>query len=155
MKCEEIQEMISQFNDGSLETEIEAFIFTHMSVCPECRTFLKSINTLSFIAKTEDFCFSTELDERIISRTDKREKKKQTNILTMKYPAYVSFSFGAVVIILLFLLFKSTIEYRQELHEAMGNMKEQNKQIEMILNSYPEIQVRPKQANYIVVTKKL
>lgn len=160
MKCEEIQEMISQFNDGSLETEKEAFIFTHMSGCPECRTFLKSINRLSFSAQTEEFDFPADLDEKIIrrtekGRTEKRKEKKHANIFTMKYPAYVSFSFGAVVILLLFLLFKSTLEYRQELHDAMENMQQQNKQIQMILNSYPEIQVRPKQANEITVNTKL
>ncbi|MGE5352360.1 MAG: zf-HC2 domain-containing protein [Syntrophothermus sp.] len=155
MKCEEIQEMISQFNDGSLETEKEAFIFTHMSVCPECRAFLKSVNTLSFSAQTEEFYFPPELDEKIISSTGKKKKEKHVNIFTMKYPAYVPFSFGAALILLLFLLFKSTVEYRQELHEAMDNMQQQNKQIQMILNSYPEIQVRPKQVNEIIVTKKL
>jgi heme exporter protein D len=155
MKCEEIQEMISQFNDGSLDIENEAFIFTHMSGCPECRAFLKSVNRLSFSAQTEDFYFPAELDEKIISRTEKRKEKKHINIFTVKYPAYVSFSFGAVVILLLFLLFKSTLEYKQELHEAMENMQQQNKQIQMILNSYPEIQVHPKQANEIMVNTKL
>ncbi|HEX2866053.1 MAG TPA: zf-HC2 domain-containing protein [Ignavibacteriales bacterium] len=155
MKCEEIQELISQFSDGSLETEKEAFIFAHMSVCPGCRTFLKSINTLSFSAQREEFYFPPELDKKVISKTEKRKAKKHVNILTMKYPAYVSFSFGAVVILLLFLLFKSTTEYRQELHEAMENMQQQNKQIQTILNSYPEIQVRPKQVNEIFVNRKL
>jgi len=52
MTCDEYQEQVSQYIDGELGDEDSGILFKHLSLCAECRSFLRS--TLELRSKIHD-----------------------------------------------------------------------------------------------------
>jgi len=52
MTCDEYQEQVSQYIDGELNDKNSGGLFKHLSVCGECRSFLRS--TLELRSKIHD-----------------------------------------------------------------------------------------------------
>ncbi len=151
MNCENYQILIQSFLDGELEKEKEGIVFTHLSQCQDCREFMKGINLLNSAAQTEIKEYPLSLDERIMRTIEKRETHKHNNIFTFRMPAYVSYALGIIIILLGLYLFDTTKEYRSEMREAVNTMKEQNQQIQQIMNSLPEVGVEARQPNLITI----
>jgi predicted anti-sigma-YlaC factor YlaD len=155
MNCENYQMLIQEFNDGELEKGNEPLIFTHLSQCSDCRDFMKGLNQLNLFAQEEVKEFPSILDEKVFRAIEKRELKLRTNIFTRRMPAYISYALGMIIILISYYFFNSTIEYRRELHEAVNLMKEQNQQMQLIMNSFPEVQVSSKLPNEVIIQAKL
>lgn len=155
MNCEKYQMLIQSFLDGELEKEKEGIIFTHLSQCQDCREFMKGINLLNSTAQAEIKEFPLSLDENIMRAIEKRETHKHSNIFTFRMPAYVSYALGIIIILLGIYLFDTTREYRFEMREAVSTMKEQNQQIQQIMNSLPEVEVKTEMPNAIIVQAKM
>ncbi len=155
MNCENYQMLIQSFLDGELEKEKEGIIFTHLSQCQDCREFMKGINLLNSTAQAEIKEFPLSLDEKIMLAIEKRETKTQSNIFTFRMPAYISYALGIVIILLGLYLFDTTREYRSEMREAVNTMKEQNQQIQLIMNCLPEAEAKAKIQNAILVQAKM
>jgi predicted anti-sigma-YlaC factor YlaD len=68
MNCEQVQELISQFIDGELDSVNESNLFGHLGSCEVCRTFLK--NTISLrnaLAAPTPVAVPADLDERVLN----------------------------------------------------------------------------------------
>jgi predicted anti-sigma-YlaC factor YlaD len=147
--------LIQSFLDGELEKEKEGIVFTHLSTCQDCREFMKGINLLNSTAQEEIKEFPLSLDESIMLAIEKRETHKHSNIFTFRIPAYVSYALGVVIILLGLYLFDTTREYRSEMREAVNTMKEQNQQIQLIMNCLPEAEAKAEIQNAILVQAKM
>ncbi|MCX6150673.1 MAG: hypothetical protein NTX22_09135 [Ignavibacteriales bacterium] len=155
MDCEKYQLLIQEFHDGELEKGKEPLIFTHLSLCTECRDFMKGLNQLNLFAQEEIKEFPSSLDEKIMRAIEKKETYNNTNIFMRRTPAYVSYALGVIVILLGLYLFNSTKEYQGDLREAVSIMKEQNQQMQLIMNSLPEVEVKYHMPNPIMIYSKL
>jgi predicted anti-sigma-YlaC factor YlaD len=155
MDCDKYQMLIQEFHDGELEKGKEPLIFTHLSQCSECRDFMKGLNQLNLFAQEEVKEFPARLDEKIYRSIEKTASKVNTNIFTRKIPAYISYALGIIIILIGYYLFNSINIYQKELHETALTMKEQKQQLQLIMNSLPEVQIRSKLANEVIVQAKL
>jgi predicted anti-sigma-YlaC factor YlaD len=155
MDCENYQMMIQEFNDGELEKGKEPLIFTHLSQCAECRDFMKGLNQLNLIAQEEVKEFPDKLDEKIMRSVEMKELNYNKNIFTIRVPAYISYALGIIIILVGYYFMSSTYQYRQELHEAVNVMREQNQQMQLIMNSMPEVQVQSKMQNEVIIQAKM
>jgi hypothetical protein len=155
MDCEKYQMLIQEFNDGELEKGKEPLIFTHLSQCTECRDFMKGLNQLNVFAKEEIKEFPEKLDEKIMRSIEKKEIIYNKNIFTKRIPAYISYALGIIIILIGYYFINSTYQYRQELHDAVVLMKEQNQQMQLIMNSMPEVYVQSKLQNEVIIQAKL
>ena len=69
--------------------------------------------------------------------------------------AYISYALGIIIILVGYYFMSSTYQYRQELHEAVNVMREQNQQMQLIMNSMPEVQVQSKMQNEVIIQAKM
>jgi predicted anti-sigma-YlaC factor YlaD len=155
MNCEKYQMLIQEFHDGELEKGKEPLIFTHLSQCSDCRDFMKGLNQLNLFAQEDIKEFPAQLDEKIMRAIEKKEINYNKNLFTKKIPAYISYALGIIIILIGLYLFNSINTYQKELHETVLSMKEQNQQLQLIMNSLPEVQVRSKMPNEIIIQAKL
>ena len=155
MDCEKYKYLIQEFHDGELDKGKEAFIFTHLSTCSECRDFFSSLNTLSLAASEENTEFPSLLETRIFYSIDQKNTGNNILWVNKKVPAYVLYLLSVVIIAMGFYLFKSTTEYRNELHEAVQIVKQKDKEMQLIMNSLDEIKVESRFDNEIIIKAEL
>jgi predicted anti-sigma-YlaC factor YlaD len=155
MDCEKYQMLIQEFHDGELEKGKEPLIFTHLSQCSECRDFMKGLNQLNLFAQEEVKEFPERLDEKIYRSIERADSKVNTNIFMKKIPAYISYALGVIIILIGYYLFNSINIYQKELHETALTMKEQRQQLQLIMNSLPEVQIKSKMPNEVIIQAKL
>ena len=68
MTCDEVQAAISAYADGEILPGEEGAMFAHISTCPVCRAFFRSVLDLrSAFASTEQVDVPEELDSRVIA----------------------------------------------------------------------------------------
>lgn len=141
MDCEKIQIKIQEFHDGELHKHEEPFIFMHMSDCAECRNFFKGLNLMASWKYEENKNFPVHMDSNILN-----EIKHRSGLLkpVRKLPNFVSYAMGLAVVILTILIFRAEYRHRTEIEEAMQQIKEQSRQLRLIINSMPEIEVPAK-----------
>jgi len=53
MTCDEYQEQVSQYIDGELNDKDSGILFKHLSMCGECRSFLRSTLELRSVIHNE------------------------------------------------------------------------------------------------------
>lgn len=155
MDCEKIKYFIQEFHDGELDKSKESFIFTHLSICEDCRGFLKSLNILSLQAQEHVEEIPTELEERIYYTIKQTKIKYTTSFFYRRVPAYVVYAMVALIILFAGYLFKSTNEYKNDLHNANELVQKKDKEIQLILNSLDEIEIKTQLKNEIIVTTNL
>jgi len=155
MDCEKYQMLIQEFHDGELEKGKEPLIFTHLSQCADCREFLKGLNQLNLFAQEDLKEIPPRLDEKIFRSIEKKNERIHSNIFTRRIPAYVSYVFGVIIILFGFYIFNSINMYQKELRETAVLMKGQKQQLQLIMNSLPEVQIKAKFANEVIVQAKL
>lgn len=155
MDCEKYKYLIQEFHDGELDKSKEAFIFTHLSGCEGCRGFLKSLNLLSLNAHEENKEIPLELEERIFYAIKQKNVKRPFPFLQRRVPLYVVYVLCAVIILITGYLFRSTNQYKNELHNAVEVVQEKDKEIQLMLNSLDEVKIQAKLENEIVITTNL
>lgn len=160
MDCDKYKELIQEFHDGELPRQSEAFLFTHLSSCEECREFLKLLNQSSMAIKQETSSYPFFLDERILRSA--ASYKPKSYFLTGRVPAYVVYALTFVLIGFLLITYNSVYRQKDELrgmldvlNQQNSIVKEQNKQLQMLMNELPETQVTSELESKIIINAKL
>lgn len=160
MNCEQYKDLIQEFHDGELPRESEAFLFIHLSSCTECREFMKLLNFTVFEIIKEKSVFPELLDDRILRSVASVKAKK--NFLNVEIPAYVKYAFTLILIALLIYSFNTSTGQKKELQQMLNVLneqsrivKEQNEQLQMLMNSLPELRITTQLENEIIVNAKL
>jgi predicted anti-sigma-YlaC factor YlaD len=151
MDCEKYKKLIQEFHDGELEKSKEAFIFTHLSECEECRGFLKSLNLLSANVQEEISEIPFALEERIFYSIRQNSMKRTSSFFRKRIPAYVVYALGVLLILFTGYLISSTNEYKTELHNAIETVQQKDKELQLIMNSFDEVEIKSKLKNEIII----
>jgi predicted anti-sigma-YlaC factor YlaD len=142
MNCENIKIMIYEYLDGELPKEKEAFLFTHLSACAECRDEFKQQNLI----KTEVQIHQKEVSDKFEKRVfDSLKSSKQTFVqkfVTRQSPVYFNYMLGGVIIIIVLLSFLQIGSLRADLNDFKGKYeaalfeyKFQSNRINAIMNA--------------------
>lgn len=160
MNCDQYKDLIQEFHDGELPRESEAFIFLHLSSCADCREFLKLLNISKGIIEQEKVSFPGLLDEKILKSTV--TLKTSQSIFERRLPAYLTYVLTLLLIGLTIFAFSLSSSRNDELrrvinvlHEQNEVVKEQGKQLQMLMNGLPETSITSELENKIIINAKM
>lgn len=159
MNCEQYKDLIQEFHDGELPRQSEALLFMHLSSCEECREFLKLLNLSSVSLKEETLSYPSHMDERILRGL---ASAKKVNIFTKSIPAYITYAITLMLIAVLIFSFNSSSHQKSEirqvinvLNEQNSIVREQNKQLQMLMNGLPEASITSELENKIIINANM
>lgn len=160
MNCDQYKHLIQEFHDGELKRESESFLFVHLSSCEECREFLKLLNLTSVTIEQEKTYYPVSLDERILRRAASENHK--TNIFSKRLPAYITYAVTLLLITVSVFAFSSSSQQKNEMRQVINALNEQNavvkeqsRQLLMLMNGLPELKVTSQLENEIIINAKL
>jgi len=160
MNCDQYKDLIQEFHDGELPRGNEAFLFTHLSSCGNCREFLKMLNLSSSEIKHETAVFPSSLDKKVLRSAAAIEERK--SFLTRNIPAYVTYTLTLILIGFLFFSLSSSSDQKRELRQVINILNEQNKlvdeqnkQLQMLMNGLPEASVTSELENKIIINANM
>lgn len=151
MVCEKYKEWLQEYHDGRLVKTKEPVIFVHLSSCQECRDFYRTLSMISEFVSEEINGFPRELDENILRSLIHEKPAYNRGFFRISFPAYISYALLILVAVISLFYFSSSAHYQNELRRVSSEMREQNKKMEYILNSMPEVTVTARYAKDIIV----
>ncbi len=153
MNCDKNKEMIQLYIDGELEKEKEAYLFTHLSGCDECRLFFRTLNTIQAnIHKTE---FPNELENRIFNSISTKEVKRENKFLRKVFVRAVSYAVILFLIAASIFLYQQTNNYKSIVEDMSQQIHSQAQTIDLLYNTLPPTIVQAKYDHEIIVRAKM
>jgi len=142
MSCSKIETMISSYLDNELPKEEEAFLFTHISSCPECREEFKKQNLINHKIQSRQIEVPPELDSRIFDTLKGRKSPAVLPSAGRPVLSYLNYFLSAVIVMLIiFSIVQLTqnANYQTQLRNVETQIEKQNKLINsLILNPNDE-----------------
>ena len=152
MSCDKNKEMIGEYYDGELEKGSEAYVFTHLAECAECREYFKSLSIISSAVQKEEF--PSGLEERIFGAINNKSQNKRSHFLKRIFVP-VSYAVTILLIVLSVLLLNRITDYKDQIELVSRQVQAQNQTIELLFNSLPAAQVDAKIENPVIVKAKM
>lgn len=157
MNCDDIKLMISEYIDNELTKEKEAFLFTHLSSCLDCREEFKVQNQIQNEVKKNQKEVSERFERRVFDSIQKKEQHLIKRWITKPTPAYINYALGIVVILITLFSFLQVSSLRKDLNNYQemysSSIKQTGEQAEMIkilLKSLPPIRITPRDSGNII-----
>lgn len=152
MSCDKNKEMIGAYYDGELEKGSEAYVFTHLAECVECREYFKSLSIISSSVQKE--AFPLELEERIFGAIGKKTQNNKSRLFKRIFVP-VTYAVTILLIVLSVFLFNRITDYKDQIELVSRQVRAQNQTIELLFNSLPAAQVDAKINNPVIVKAKM
>lgn len=156
MNCDDIKLMISEYLDGELCKEKEAFLFTHLSSCGDCREEFKIQNSIQHQTKINQMEVSEKFEKKLFSGIEKEEKTFAHRFITKPTPVYINYLLGAIVIAITLFSFMQTASLRNELfafqmryENSLQQINYQSMQMYNMMNSLPAVEIQPTKTSVI------
>ncbi len=150
MNCDDIKLMISEYLDGELSKEKEAFLFTHLSSCGDCREEFKMQNSIQHQTKINQKEVSDNFEKKLFNEIEKQERTFAHRFITKPTPVYINYLLGAIVIAITLFSFMQTASLRNELYafqlryeNSLQQINYQSMQMYNMMNSLPAVEIRP------------
>lgn len=157
MNCDDIKLMISEYLDGELGKEKEAFLFTHLSSCGECREEFKIQNSIQHQTKLNQREVSDGFEKRLFASVEARNKTFAHRWITKPTPVYINYLLGVIVIAITLFSFIQITAMRDDLHNynkqlatSSNQIKIQTETIRVLLSSLPQLKVTPNETDKII-----
>lgn len=162
MNCDDIKLMISEYIDNELTKEKEAFLFTHLSSCTDCREEFKMQNSIQHEVKINLKNVGERFEQKVFDSIQKKEQPLIKRWITKPTPAYINYVLGfAIIMITLFSFlqfssFKDDLNnYQESYMKSVVEINSKTNQINFLMNSLPTATVTKKIENLVVVKAKI
>jgi hypothetical protein len=155
MNTEEIKLMADEFLDGELDKNKEPILFTHLSLDEEAREYFKSLNSIKSVMDSTIEEFPESLDSRILYSITTTHKKNIFFTVKNNIPALLSYALTIMLFIISILFYSQTLNYRETIDQKNQQVIQQNKTIELLMNSLPMTEVTATYANPVKVEAKM
>jgi hypothetical protein len=147
----DIEEMINKYFDEELTKNQEIMLFSILSQDGEAIDYFKKMNLLRNTAEKTKEEFPAALDEKILLSLSKKGNKKAL-IGGQRMLLFGSYALAVILLIISAFLFNSLNNYRQEVDNAVNEVKAKTQMIDFILNNtLPAAEVRAVNANEIII----
>lgn len=152
MLNDEIKMMVDHYFDGELNKNKEAFLFSELSGNEECREYFKAMNRLKNVVQNSLEEFPIGLESRIYSYI----KNKREGIQWYKkiFPV-LSYSLAVILLVASIFMFNELRGYRNDIQLSSQKMIEQQKTINLLINSLPNVEVESEIPNAVIVKANL
>lgn len=159
MNCQLIEKYINEFFDGEIKRENEQMLFSHLSQCDSCRNKFKEYNLIKNLVNQLTEEFPDSLDNRIINRFYLLEEKNKNESRMIKFYRYAVVGLSIILIGFLLFFFNSIQNFEQKLNLSYKEIimhseeiKNQQEQIEILMNSLNPIEVINRESKSIIIT---
>jgi predicted anti-sigma-YlaC factor YlaD len=112
--------MIQEYLDGDLQKEKEAFLFTHLSSCPECREEFKQQNLIKTEVQIHQKEVSGKFEQRLFDSLKSSNHTFIQRYITRRSPVYFSYMLGGVIIAVILLSILQIGSLRADLNDFKG-----------------------------------
>ncbi len=140
METEKIKEYINEYIDGELAFDNEKLMFLALSEDEELRKYYKVCTSSKKIMQLNKEDYPSNLDKLIfnsIKLTGTEVKKSNKNLFFG-----FSFAFSIIIVLFSYILITENIRFKQDINQTINKVNEQNKKIELLLNSFPAVEVK-------------
>ena len=155
MDTKEIKNIINQYFDNELSKAEEVILFTELSQNVVGREFFKEMNNLRNITENTYDDFPSKLDEKILSGISKQESDKPFFYDRSKLFSAASYVVALILLVISIFLFNESAHYKKNVELVYRQVNQQNRMINVLINSLPQTEVRAEFANEIIVTPQL
>jgi predicted anti-sigma-YlaC factor YlaD len=152
MLSDELKLQVDLYFDGELNKRYEAFLFSELAKNEECREYFRQTNRINNILKEAAEEFPVDLEKRIFSKI--RNLNEKPFWYKQIFPV-VSYSFAVLLLIISLFMFFEMREYRNEIQFTSRQMNEQQKTINLLINSLPSVEVESEIQNAVIIKANL
>mgnify|MGYP001338002462 CR=1 FL=1 len=139
MEKEKIYNLMNEYIDGQCTLENEKIMFSELAQNDNYRMYFRNLRNLKKISNLTDEKYPIHLDKIVLkSIKGNFSSPEKTN-----YKGWViglSFAFS-IIILFSFILIKENNQFKYEISQAINKVNEQDKKIELLINSYSGIEV--------------
>ncbi len=153
MSCDKNKEMIQAYHDNELEKGKEAYLFTHLSGCEDCRNYFKSLNLISANIPKEEF--PVELENRIFKAIGSKEAGKENKFFRRVFVRAVSYAVVLFLAAASLFLYSQTKDYKRIVEDMSQQIHTQAQTIDLLYNTLPPTVVNAKYEHEIIVRAKM
>lgn len=152
MLSDDIKKIVDQYFDGELDKSKETFLFSELSVNEESRKYFKLVNKYKNAIQETCEEFPTSLERKIFSSVRGISEKPYRK--SRLFPL-LSYSLALVLLIIGLFMFLEVREYRKEIQLTSRQMIEQQKTINLLINSLPPVEIETELKNAVIVKANL
>lgn len=152
MLNEEIKMLVDNYFDGELNKNKEAFLFSELSGNEECREYFKEMNRLKNAVQNSLEEFPIGLESRIFSYI--KNNREGTQWYKRFFPV-LSYSLAVILLVASIFMFNELREYRNDIHLTSQKIIEQQKTINLLINSLPNVEVESEIQNAVIIRANL
>ena len=153
MSCDKNKELIQLYIDGELEKEKEAYVFTHLSGCDECRLFFRSLNAIAANIHKEEF--PNELETGIFNSISRKEAGRENKFFRKVFVRAVSYTVVLFLIAASIFLYQQTNNYKSIVEDMSEQIHSQAQTIDLLYNTLPPTVVQAKFDHEIIIRAKM
>lgn len=153
MLNDETKIMIDKYFDGELPPNIEAVIFTELSQDEESREYFRQMNKMKLALQESMEEFPLELDQKILMKVKALGERKQ--FWRRSFVPVLSYSFAVVLLVISLFMYFEIRSYKTDLQLTSQQMIEQQKTINLLINSLPSVNVETEIQDAVVVKANL
>jgi predicted anti-sigma-YlaC factor YlaD len=147
-----MESIINLYFDGELDKNNEAFLFSELSRNEECRDYFRQVNRFKNMIQVTNDEFPPELDRRILNSV--KSTKPKIEFRRSIFPV-LSYSLTIIMLIVSLFLFMEVREYRSEIQKTSERLLEQQKTINLLINSLPPVEVETELKNTVIIRANL
>lgn len=138
---EQTKNTIEQYFDKELHKSMEPQLFELLANDEKAREYFKTIYELK--NSSEDIIeeFPHQLDRKILSTLYERTAKQKFTLPNFRFSTLFAYSFALVMFIVSILFYYDLRTYQHQLDQSIEQINYKQKEVELLLNSIPAIQI--------------
>ena len=141
MKPVNIKILINEYLDGEINKNDEKELFNSLADNEDLRQFFRNMVTLKKSIKLSEEQVSLSVDRHILNNIKPKSEVKKVDHFNYKFGFALGFS--ACLLIISIYLFNRNLEINSQITQAVNKINEQDKKMELILNSIPSAEIKP------------
>lgn len=149
----ETKMIINKYFDNELPKSIEVVIFEELSKDEESREYFKQMNKMKLAVQGSTEEYPLELDQKILMEVRTSGERKQ--FWRRSFVPVLSYSFAVILLIISLFMYFEIRSYKTDLQLTTQQMIEQQKTINLLINSLPSVDVETEIQNAVIVKANL
>jgi hypothetical protein len=149
MTEENIKMLINEYLDGEIDKSAEKDLFISLSENENLRQYFSNMITLKKSIKLTEESVPFSIERNILNKIT--QKSESNNVHNNNYKFAFALGFALCLLLISIYLFNRNIEINNQIHQAFNKINEQDKKLEIILNSVPSAEIKPVYYKEIII----
>ncbi len=151
MPEEKYEELVEKFFNGKLTPKEKASLFTLLFENEEAKDYFKKSALLKEAVNSSERKLPKEIDNNILSTV----KGKESVFKSLKSKNIIAYAVAVVSVVVALFFYSVAANYRSDMQRVRQMVEYQNKVLELLINSFPTVNVNEKLKSKITIYKKL